>query len=143
MEINAVVSATKLATVIARVVILLTSFLLHPAAANTFDANKSTQINNFQQVSRTESFTAELSNIRALPFGFHVMCDQLALKIRSKSSATFIVRDSILCQLSATSLPEAERHSFALCSNDPNKTPEPMARKIPKCNELKFNLQEI
>lgn len=90
-----------------------------------------------------ELYETELSNVRALPFGFSAVCERSTLKFRSSSSPSFIIRNSILCQLSAAKLRVAERKLFTLCSNDPHNTITTDNRTIPKCSELSLELQQI
>lgn len=83
-----------------------------------------------------QKLQAELDNIRALPFGFAAVCEQQDLKIRAAQSATFVIRNSLLCEQRRNVLGLAVEDAFILCSNDPehasNETAEPV-----KC----FNLE--
>ena len=125
---------------------MLTTFALVtlPAAtATTLDKLLSQPIQSDAQSNTTEAYATELSNVRALPFGFHAVCERSTLKFRSSSTASFIVRNSVLCQLGASKLPVAERDSFMLCSNDPHQSVTADNRAIPKCAELSIEFQEI
>ncbi len=100
-------------------------------------------VNTLPSAFATQAYDTELSNVRALPFGFHAVCEQTTLKFRSSSSASFVIRNSVLCQLRAAELPIAERDLFTLCSNDPHQSIDKNNRAIPKCAELSIEFQEI
>lgn len=88
-------------------------------------------------------FSAELENIRALPFAYRAICENGDLKIRSDNSATFIFRASELCYYKSTSVEKKHRALFTLCSNDPNHLPVNTTEITPECADLKIELQTI
>lgn len=90
-----------------------------------------------------QSFESELANVRALPFGFSAVCVDLILRINSKNSATFIIRDSELCKFRSLSISKAKRKMFTLCSNDPAHHSKKSKSSIAKCADLDFELREL
>lgn len=88
------------------------------------------------------SLEVELSNVRALPFGFTALCEEADLKFKSDASATFIIRDSKLCSATAATLLPEQRQWFILCSNDPKRSDMAGHPATIKCVELEFALQE-
>ncbi len=86
---------------------------------------------------------AELQNIRALPYGFHVQCEDGDLKFRKKGSATFLVRNSLTCLRTRMQVAEKYRNEFTLCSNDPTHENIPPDRKVVKCANLAIDDVEI
>jgi len=87
----------------------------------------------------TRNAAAELENVRALPYGYYADCEKGHLKIRKKGTATFVIRDSILCKRKSIQLPKSQRQHFTLCSNDPEQPTEPNNRPTPKCVDLHQN----
>lgn len=89
------------------------------------------------------SLEVELSNVRALPFGFTALCEEADLKFKSDASATFVIRDSKLCSATAATLQPERRKWFILCSNDPKRSDMVGHPATIKCMQLEFKLQEI
>lgn len=86
---------------------------------------------------------AELENIRALPYGFYVQCEDKDLKIRKKGTATFVIRNSVTCNRLRQLVEKQYRDDFTLCSNDPNHLSVPPDTKTIKCVELQIDDLEI
>ena len=87
-----------------------------------------------------EFYTAELENVRALPYGYTAVCHMPDLKLQSASSATFVVRDSLLCAVAVQHRVITERETFVLCSNDPelalNDDSTALPDRPPECVDL-------
>ena len=85
----------------------------------------------------------ELANVRALPYGYVASCERTQLKFRSNSSATFIIRNSCLCERMAFQFPKAQREFSTLCSNDPSHSAEPSLHVVGKCVDLRIEEQKM
>lgn len=100
-------------------------------------ANVHGQESEPDNVTAAEKLRAEFQNLRELPFGFTAQCIDDDLKFKSASSATFVIRQSLLCAEKALTIPLQRRSKFILCSNDPHRR-QNSNFVVPKCNELKL-----
>lgn len=110
--------------------------------AGLSNAQQTDQNPKSQTLSESQEIKAELDNVRALLFGYTARCESTDLKIRSKKSATFVIRDSHLCALFAPGIAEERRHDFLLCSNDPNRLQD-LNIPVQKCIELKLQIESV
>ncbi|NNG06044.1 MAG: hypothetical protein HKM95_18330 [Inquilinus sp.] len=83
---------------------------------------------NAAQAGEAERLANEITNLRALPFGFAAWCDGGTLRMNREGGGGFRVSDSAICRL------VPDRHF--VCTADPNREEQPNAEPVPHCHEL-------
>ena len=75
-----------------------------------------------------ERLANEITNLRALPYGFAAWCESGTLRMNREGSGGFHVTDSAICRF----MPEGH----FVCTTDPNREEQPNHPPIPHCHEL-------
>lgn len=93
------------------VIISATSLIAHAAPAD-----------------EAERLRNEITNLRALPFGFAAWCDTGTLRMNQEGRAGFRVSNSAICRL----VPDGD----FVCTTDPYRQDQPDGSLIDHCHEL-------
>lgn len=75
-----------------------------------------------------ERLRNEITNLRALPFGFAAWCDNGTLRMSREGGAGFRVSDSAICRL----VPDGH----FICTTDPHREAQPDGVPIEHCHGL-------